>query len=836
MRIFMIMAIRMMKREKGRLAAAYFGIICSVVLIMTFLILVFSTQRYLINEEIREYGNWHIMVRDTEPEALRDTESFVFAGSYQKLGECTAAREYGTAAEKEGQAASAPAGDWRAVIAGYDSGLMERAPVTILSGRMPREGTSEAAAPLVRGMDGEPLWRIGDTVTADDGAPYTITGICSPAGWDYYADAEREAAYTLITWKKDGAECLYDAFYLTDEWKRIRENAREQFPGQETVLNSHVLYWYGFEWTDRPQKVVLCLMAILFGMILLGFFTLIRNAFSIAVEERTKQLGMLISLGATKRQIGAMVFFEILLLGLAAIPVGMGVSVGGIRLFFWLLSDRIAVAPVFPVKAALAGIFICLAVMGISAGAPARRAAGIEPLEAIRQQREYRAGRQTGRGAGLFYRLFGLEGMLAWKGFQRNKRKYLATAVSIFISVVLFIPSVYFTGKSIAEAEKNQPQGYEISVSGEGTSGDFAGELAAFEQMRQVQGVERGLFSVQIPAYMVINTSELSDDFLSNMKAVGWTEEAETNIEMNIIFIDEYSWKEYTGELGYEETVTDASEGILMDRYVNRGTYRPKEPVVSFSARLMKGPWVSLERVMVFEETEEGFSGIERQLDGWSVSRITDQYPMGIPAVSAEPCLIYPLRAWESVLGDAGEKVYSRCTGYFASKKHEDAFIRIRQIAEERGLDAVVRDERKDFEDWWNQAIIIRIFFYGFTALIGLIAGINIFSTVSFSLSSRKRELSVFVSVGMTDRGLLRMLRYECMLYCSCALVPGILAAFAACLLIYQVYARNWGEAFAVPWRPTAVVVLIIAAVNFLTVRYGARKLMRMDVMGQLKE
>ncbi|WP_270299265.1 FtsX-like permease family protein, partial [Eggerthella sinensis] len=60
--------------------------------------------------------------------------------------------------------------------------------------------------------------------------------------------------------------------------------------------------------------------AVLAAVIVVASVSLIYNAFAISVAERTRQFGLLASLGASKRQLRRTVLVEALLLGAVGVP------------------------------------------------------------------------------------------------------------------------------------------------------------------------------------------------------------------------------------------------------------------------------------------------------------------------------------------------------------------------------------------------------------------------------------------------------------------------------------------------------------------------------------
>ena len=196
------------------------------------------------------------------------------------------------------------------------------------------------------------------------------------------------------------------------------------------------------------------LVAILIGLIMFGSIALIYNAFSISVSERTKQFGLLKSIGATNKQLRGTVLYEALVLCAVAIPLGLlvgclgiGVTLRALRgTFDTILGENggvqmgIALNGWVLLFAAAIGLLTAV----ISAWVPAQRAARIPAIDAIRQTRDVAVrGRQV-KTSKLTYKLFGFPGMLAAKNFKRNRKQYRATVVSLFLSVVLFISASSF--------------------------------------------------------------------------------------------------------------------------------------------------------------------------------------------------------------------------------------------------------------------------------------------------------------------------------------------------------------------------------------------------------
>ena len=135
-------------------------------------------------------------------------------------------------------------------------------------------------------------------------------------------------------------------------------------------------------------------MAVMLGFNLflgiVGAFTLIvggigvSNIMNVVVEERTREIGLKMALGAKKRYVLSQFLFETLLITLVGGAIGLGLSAGIIAVFpESSISEEIG-RPAFSFEVALITVAL-LGLIGFLAGfAPARRAANLNPVEALR--------------------------------------------------------------------------------------------------------------------------------------------------------------------------------------------------------------------------------------------------------------------------------------------------------------------------------------------------------------------------------------------------------------------------------------------------------------------
>lgn len=144
----------------------------------------------------------------------------------------------------------------------------------------------------------------------------------------------------------------------------------------------------GAEYKEETLKQINQMLNLLYGLlalsVLISLFGIV-NTLGLSVYERTREIGLLRAIGASRRQIRSSVRYESVITSVIGSLLGVGVGVG----FAWLVVTRFAGnGIVFSVPGAQLVVFV---VVGAFAGVlaallPARRAARIDILDAIRHE------------------------------------------------------------------------------------------------------------------------------------------------------------------------------------------------------------------------------------------------------------------------------------------------------------------------------------------------------------------------------------------------------------------------------------------------------------------
>ncbi|HZK34868.1 MAG TPA: ABC transporter permease, partial [Bacillota bacterium] len=452
-----------------------------------------------------------------------------------------------------------------------------------------------------RVLDGEIVY--GDSYfTMEDGTPeeldisisrdLTIVGVMNRLS--YRLEGFSSPGYTIVTLKdfdemdmapKGGAKDLSVYFTATNS-RKVYDTAskiqKDLAIGLEDIeYNSALLRTQGVSDIDGFNAVLYSLGAILILLIMLGSISLIYNSFSISVSERTKQFGLLSSVGATTKQVKHSIFFEAMFLAAIGIPLGLLAGIFGIGVTLYFVNDILAglmsslsvyvsiTLSVSPVSVVIAAIIALITIL-ISAHIPARRATKISAVEAIRQSTDIKLKSKQVKSSALARKLLGIEANLALKNMKRNKKRYRSTVISLFVSVVLFVSasgfSMYLTDSVMNVYEDVDYDLYYFSSSREQFSDSKMNK--AYENILALDSVKQGSSVDSSYSGLYLQRGEINKSSLE-YNSLGLEGEKGYHVGVDILAVDQDTFTEYINSLGLDESqFADNSpvSGIVIDR------------------------------------------------------------------------------------------------------------------------------------------------------------------------------------------------------------------------------------------------------------------------------
>lgn len=904
MNVFNKVTLESLKKNRTRTIVTIIGIMLSAAMVCASTTLVSSMQNFVLRCEIYSSGDWHGAVYDAaykDYEDIRDSDRVSSAAYAQVLGYA----KIDSANERK---------PYLYVLGGdVASGYFETMPVHLILGTLPKDST-EIILPEHLTSNGKVNYKLGDTVTLDVGdrtldgrrlgqdtpvytydsetqveimsgerlentepRTYTVVGIYErPTFEDYSAPG-----YTALTAAdtKSADQSLIHCYFKLHKPAGVYDFMREMGYTQEYryAYNTKVLLYSGTAPFDSFLTAFYSLAAIIISLIVFGSVSLIYNAFSISVSERTRQFGLLSSVGATRKQLRRMVLFEALAVSIVGIPLGILVGIGGIGITLLLIGDKFfsIVRVDIPMRlcvswqAVVIAAVIALVTVLISAWIPSKRATRVSAVEAIRQSMDIKVSGRPVRTSKLAYKLFGLPGVLAGKHYKRNRKKYRTTVVSLFMSIVLFVSAAAFTDYMMESAEGGLASDqFDLIYATESDASAAMTPDALLELLFSEQNVTGGTYTKKQFLQGDISREYVTAMFADRFADFGMEREdaapKELGISGYLYFVADAEFNRLLEKYNLKEADyydRDKPLGLALDRNIELD--RRLEKYVTLDT--LKGDGCVIEglyyveidgyyrkdsridengnKVVLYQNRDNENDIIELPYEE-SFAKYTlrsektiEEAPFFVSRSTPVAInMIYPYSMLENVVPEAALNQFRNTEYFLTSSDHAASFENLATMLTENGLSSrQLFDYAANAETNRNVITIIRVFAYGFIVLISLIAAANVFNTISTNISLRRREFAMLKSVGMTQKGFRRMMNCECLLYGSKALLLGLPVSCSITYLIYRAVTTAYETSFHLPWAAIGIAVLSVFLVVFATMMYAMRKVKKDNPIDALK-
>ena len=904
MNVFNKVTLESLKKNRTRTIVTIIGIMLSAAMICASTTLVSSMQNFVLRCAIHIDGDWYGAVYDAaykDYEDIRDSDRVSSAAYAQVLGYA----KIDSANERK---------PYLYVLGGdVASGYFKTMPVHLILGTLPKDST-EIILPEHLTSNGKVNYKLGDTVTLDVGdrtldgrrlgqdtpvyaydsetqveimsgerlentepRTYTVVGIYErPTFEDYSAPG-----YTALTAAdtKSADQSSIHCYFKLHKPAGVYDFMKEMGYTQEYryAYNTKVLLYSGTAPFDSFLTAFYSLAAIIIALIVFGSVSLIYNAFSISVSERTKQFGLLSSVGATKKQLRRMVLFEALTVSIVGIPLGILVGIGGIGITLLLIGDKFfsIVRVDIPMRlcvswqAVVIAAVIALVTVLISAWIPSKRATRVSAVEAIRQSMDIKVSGRPVRTSKLAYKLFGLPSVLAGKHYKRNRKKNRTTVVSLFMSIVLFVSAAAFTDYMMESAEGGLASDqFDLIYAAESDASAAMTPDALLELLFSEQNVTGGTYTKKQFLQGDISREYVTAMFADRFADFGMEREDATPKELSIsgylYFVADAEFNRLLEKYNLKEADyydRDKPLGIALDRNIELD--RRLEKYVTLDT--LKGDGCVIEglyyveidgyyrkdsridengnKVVLYQNRDNESDIIELPYEE-SFAKYTlrsektiEEAPFFVSRSTPVAInMIYPYSMIESVVPEAALNQFRNTEYFLTSSDHAASFENLATVLTENGLSSrQLFDYAANAETNRNVVTIIRVFAYGFIVLISLIAAANVFNTISTNISLRRREFAMLKSVGMTQKGFRRMMNCECLLYGSKALLLGLPVSCGITYLIYRAVTTAYETSFHLPWAAIGIAVLSVFLVVFATMMYAMRKVKKDNPIDALK-
>ncbi|MBR4768432.1 MAG: ABC transporter permease [Lachnospiraceae bacterium] len=877
MNVFLKYTIRSLRKNRSRTLVTIIGIMLSTALITAVLEGAYSGIRCMIRYQEANTGTMNGLFTDLSE---KDVETI---RKDKEVMEVSAMRVTGFALIEAEPDSSKP----YLCIGSADPSFAKMTGINVDTGRFP-ESSDELLIPEYLTLRSPDPITVGDKVTLsvgktrEDGQPLSLYST-----FDYgnrtvgLLDGE-ERTYTVVgtylycndilvpyitssrlavtVGENDGS---FVAAVALKNPRRFYDWARNQSVSSNWQDNSILLRYYGVTPGGKVEWTVTALVFILLLLVVFGSILLVCNSFSISVTERTRQFGILRSVGATKKQLRGVIFSEAMLLSLIGIPLGLTLGFAGIGAVLWYLKDAVAsmsagnaVHPVylrfeFSLPALLVSIGLGLLTTLASAWIPAIRANRVRPIEAVRQTKDIRISIREVKTPRIVGKIFGIEGILASKNYKRNRRQHRAVVWSLALSILLFVSAfsfIRYISRYIEDMSVNQPK---VDLVKALDLNEVKDPEHLLERLKNASHVTKGAFSTGIGSSSMVNlffSEEAAPDPPEGITYPDLSSHPDKHIPfsvgsgpegvppiylsgggevlspVNVAFLDDHTFRELLNENGIsEEPFFDGTslQGVLfnagMTQYRVKGAEQNDVVYVPYS--LIRESLLPLDCYVLQNVRSEEKSTVRIDLKIGAVIRKN-----AFCFTNVLPCLYYPYSMMDEVVPEEAGALpgeYSLLY-YFNSDDRESSKADMNAILAEEGLPRRGFNEQSGYDRGLIQ--LVGVFSYGFILLISLIAVANAFNTAYTNVMLRRREFAMLRSIGLSKQGFLKMIVYEWMKESFTGLVIGFFAATAFTFAIWKVISQMIRRAFYMPWESIVISAGATFFVMTLSILYALRR------------
>ncbi|OTX38692.1 ABC transporter permease [Bacillus thuringiensis serovar andalousiensis] len=426
---------RYLKGNKKRTILTLIGIVLSVSLISTIGLFMNGTQISQIeNTKKRQGYSFHAVVLNYDESILK------------KIKYNSQIESFGLMSQGE----TVQVGEAAVQMNFADDNALEFLKYSIIKGRLPSNDQEVAVDPWVLPYIKENI-QIGDSFELNE-KKYKLVGFLS------------DSTYTQEN--KVGRLLTYKSKFSTGEGKILvgissKANFNEVLEGLKTISGenniniSNELIQF-----EKPgyNNSIMATLIITISIVVIATIVVIYNAFQISVVERTRQFGLLRSIGATRKQIRQIVLREATFLAVIGIPIGIIcslIALASLQFTFSLLMENSKEVSIFHIDWKILLISSIITFLSIIASSlyPAYFAGKISPLLAISSRLSIKKEQIKKQKNSMVKKPLSIPLSMAMKNVKRNKNRYTITILSIIISSVLFITfsylmSVAFVSKS----------------------------------------------------------------------------------------------------------------------------------------------------------------------------------------------------------------------------------------------------------------------------------------------------------------------------------------------------------------------------------------------------
>ncbi|HBF6217975.1 TPA: FtsX-like permease family protein [Clostridioides difficile] len=615
---------------------------------------------------------------------------------------------------------------------------------------------------------------------------------------------------------------------------------------------------------DGSSKYIAIAMSIFSGIVIYSIYV-------ISIYQRVQEYGILRAIGATNFRIFKLMFYELFVLALIAIPTGICTGMVGAQIFNKTAGNiqfegDVRVTPfVIPDKViflAIGCIILTILIISFFTYLKIRR---ISPIDAIRKT--FGTDKNISKVNSLISKLtsnMSATKSISTKNILRNKKGFIIIILSMSIGGIMVIKENYKYSFSDTQNKDSQERTYmnadfilsnltfKLNENYKANSNADINGLNdnQIDKIKNIDGIDK------VKTASILNT-RIELDKINKLDYYNTISSSPYFNEFPILTKNKTTGKYTLAQRlrGYNDEMINSLEKYLVSGSINLEKMKNENLAIVYVPQISKtnkysksyipGVGTSVVDIKVGDTIKVKYP--KGEIDTDLYMRQKDNYEYLEYEFKVGAVVSYPFADNNSYSGDEGIDVITsseylkKLTGV---NKYNTVYIDLKENANIKKINTLLGkigsevpgtttvDMSVEKENSDNMTARAMIYAYGIVAVMFIISVFNIINNISYNLTSRTSEFGMLRAIGISDRRFKNMILYEGILYGTLSSVITIVAGLIIQFRMY--YTDNfvsYGLGFSIDYKIYILVILANIIVGILATYIPLRKINKISIV-----
>jgi len=593
----------------------------------------------------------------------------------------------------------------------------------------------------------------------------------------------------------------------------------------------------------------------------------IYSIFSISVYQRIRDYGMLRAVGATNFRVFKLMLYELLLIALISLPIGILLGMGGAQIFNKTggniqYEGNIKSTPfVIPTNIILISIACTIIMIFVISLLTYMKIRKISPIEAIKKN--FGADKKIKKSnfiIGVLSNKISATKTISIKNIFRNKKAFILIMLSMSIGGILVIKNDYAYSRSEAMYEQQTKGTYlngdfitQVNTANDERVG-FSGE--DIKKIKNIDGINEVKAARILNSRLVLPKKDLlekdfnkqldseiyvrdvlngtliddksSDTYLMKQKLKGYNDEMIKSLEDYLVSgkIDIEKMKKENLAVVYMTYIYD--DNGTKDKVLGGNTGSPLANIKVGDTVTIKYPKGKIEDIQKYWQGKDNYK--------------YEDYTFRVGAI-----VNYPYADDNMYTGDDGIDVIvsdKYLDGLVGNSNYDVVYANTKNGANYNTINkkigeiaskvpgTITTDMVEDKAANDKSLKQSKLYSYGIVAILFAISTFNIINNVSYNLTSRTSEFGMLRAIGISDKDFKKMITYEGLFYGATSSIIVVVGGILLQARMYTTYGfESYGMDFVINYKLYIAVVLVNILVGLLATYLPARKIKESSIV-----